>query len=196
MMRKRFRKNIFTGWLFWFTLIAAFSLVGFSLAGWQDDLNIGGTATTGDACLKFTDCQLNDENSWGAVVDIDFDSTSIDLDIETTYSIERRWVWVGFDYWYTFDAFRVDLEYEIENCGSIPLSWDIGGFTNRQDTTITYDPDSSISPLLPADDESGSITIAGDGYVYIRRWRFFGGWDPPPIYIYPISIELDYTQSN
>jgi hypothetical protein len=112
LKKNRFKSHILPGWLIWFTLTAIFSFMGLSLAVWQDQLTISGTASTGKIDLVLTECWIIKQEANRVPPDVLTDTTAriecdgkkIFIDIENTHP--------GYNVWFG---------YKIVNQGSFPL---------------------------------------------------------------------------
>ncbi len=168
-MRKRIRKNIFRGWIFWFTLITAFSLVGFSLAGWQDELKIGGTATTGDVDVYFIDSWIPDNPPPTHC------TPSIRCEPACGEGVYPKHMIIGIEIDTTLPGNRARharFGYRVKNGGTVPVSVEVSDI-------IVYPPDADYTVEVKEHTLPGSIDAEQEieGFLHLKiqgRGNFTG----------------------
>ncbi len=88
-------------------LTLALSLIGLSVAAWQDGLSATATTATGDINPVFTDCDIKYEYGTGDAY-ASFNGKTLSIEIEEAKP-----------------GYTVTFEYEVENQGSVPVVFDV-----------------------------------------------------------------------
>jgi len=157
------------GWLLWFALTAAFSLMGVGMASWQGGMDVGGEMGTAHIGVAFTDYHGSSITStqpedWSPPASATINRIS---DKELEIKINNA-----------YPGLRVEFRYEVVNTGSLPV--------RLKDYSLNLPPVLSeyISSSPP---EKIEVENSGAGYLYILATD-----EVEPDNTYTFSIQIVY----
>lgn len=139
------------GWLLWFALTAAFSLMGVGMASWQSGMEVGGALTTAYIGVEFSDSNganiiTNPPDSWQgaeATASINrIDSKNIELVINNAYP-----------------GLKVNFWYQIKNTGTLPLRMANAPVINLPNGISEYQTNAQPDPI--------GVEGSGNGELFI-----------------------------
>jgi hypothetical protein len=160
-VKRRRKTSTMQGWLLWFALTAAFSLMGVGMAMWQGEMTVGGAVNTGYVEVGFTDYYGGDITTTEPEGWVDpLASISINRinNEELMITINGAYPGLEAQFWY-----------EIKNTGSLPVRRYSYKVTFFEGVAVTGTPPDRIEV---GDQEVGTINVTVDAEAPSSVYEF------------------------